>query len=766
MSSKFLSISDTISNPADTTLDMNGNAITGATSLELTSGLISAPGPINIGFETDSVSTTALNIGYQSGKTGQAERCTNLGAFTGTTGQEIYATSVGFEAGQTDQETYAIALGSLAGRTSQGHHSIACGAAAGYNMQGSEAVAVGNLAGEQEQGDRGIALGYQAGHREQGIAAIAIGAFAGEYQMGDNSIVISAQGSALQNSVASSCRIAPLRDDAAAGDGTHVLEYDDTTKEVTKSLVSNFVKNDGNSVIDGELVVTHTAVEDDDHAIEIIHDAAGFADSKALEILYDTGAQAANTEDDVILVSIDDSSAAGGEVAGVVVVATEGAGNVIALEVGATVDPLLHLVGSFATPSVTNLVISWGADIAWGSLSGNPLFPSDNDTIEIHDANTFEEIEFLFDVFSSQSISPTFEYQTVGPVWTSFTPVDGTDGFRANGVIVWNAALVPGQVADGGLYKIRITRTRNNVSTDSEANTIKVAAISEYGWDKNADLSINSLTVAGEETIPVVISRNLGAANNFVIGSGGQGLLADAFGNVLIGDLAGEDVTTGDSNMLIGPNAGNDLTTGNNNVCIGIRAGGAGSVSVLSTGSDNVVIGRDADVNDDTSTNVAIGVNADVSGGSSVSIGESTICSGSQSVALGYQATASGTKSTAIGRVSVATAENSIAIGNSASSTHSHSIAIGVQATTTGNNQFMIGDSTGVSHIKEVVAGGTGDTSLGTSSLKFSNLHLSGSIHFAPPSGATQVASGASAGEVWKTNGHATLPNNVLMIGV
>lgn len=33
-------------------------------------------------------------------------------------------------------------------------------------------------------------------------------------------------------------------------------------------------------------------------------------------------------------------------------------------------------------------------------------------------------------------------------------------------------------------------------------------------------------------------------------------------------------------------------------------------------------------------------------------------------------------------------------------------------------------------------------------------------------SGATQAAAGAAADEVWKTNGHATLPDNVLMIGV
>jgi hypothetical protein len=33
-------------------------------------------------------------------------------------------------------------------------------------------------------------------------------------------------------------------------------------------------------------------------------------------------------------------------------------------------------------------------------------------------------------------------------------------------------------------------------------------------------------------------------------------------------------------------------------------------------------------------------------------------------------------------------------------------------------------------------------------------------------SGATQVAAGAVANEIWKTSGHASLPDNVLLIGV
>jgi len=32
--------------------------------------------------------------------------------------------------------------------------------------------------------------------------------------------------------------------------------------------------------------------------------------------------------------------------------------------------------------------------------------------------------------------------------------------------------------------------------------------------------------------------------------------------------------------------------------------------------------------------------------------------------------------------------------------------------------------------------------------------------------GATQAGAGAGANEIWKTSGHATLPDNVLMIGV
>jgi len=46
------------------------------------------------------------------------------------------------------------------------------------------------------------------------------------------------------------------------------------------------------------------------------------------------------------------------------------------------------------------------------------------------------------------------------------------------------------------------------------------------------------------------------------------------------------------------------------------------------------------------------------------------------------------------------------------------------------------------------------------------NITTTGNLFIGVKSGATQVAAGAAANEVWKTSSHATLPDNVLLIGV
>ena len=48
----------------------------------------------------------------------------------------------------------------------------------------------------------------------------------------------------------------------------------------------------------------------------------------------------------------------------------------------------------------------------------------------------------------------------------------------------------------------------------------------------------------------------------------------------------------------------------------------------------------------------------------------------------------------------------------------------------------------------------------------YSKFNATGNLFLAVKSGATQAAAGAAADEIWKTASHATLPDNVLMIGV
>ena len=59
--------------------------------------------------------------------------------------------------------------------------------------------------------------------------------------------------------------------------------------------------------------------------------------------------------------------------------------------------------------------------------------------------------------------------------------------------------------------------------------------------------------------------------------------------NVFIGNLSGEDITTGTANTGLGENALNNLTTGDVNIAIGANAG-----SVITTGSGNILIGYQA----------------------------------------------------------------------------------------------------------------------------------------------------------------------------
>ena len=102
-------------------------------------------------------------------------------------------------------------------------------------------------------------------------------------------------------------------------------------------------------------------------------------------------------------------------------------------------------------------------------------------------------------------------------------------------------------------------------------------------------------------------SSNTGTGN-FIGGTdAGAALQSGAEYNTLLGNNAGNDVTTGDQNTAIGRDAMSRLTTGSRNVAIGVAAATYfnaddnvaigntalyGNVSTFVTGSSNVAIGR------------------------------------------------------------------------------------------------------------------------------------------------------------------------------
>lgn len=267
--------------------------------------------------------------------------------------------------------------------------------------------------------------------------------------------------------------------------------------------------------------IVHTAAQAEDHALEIDMNAAGFGDTKSLDIDYVTGALAANSESSVVLINIDDTGSTGGEVIGVDVLVTPGLTAVIGMRAGALVKPIEQISGTFGdADSILNKAVDVTANLANGGGGGITIFVADNDTVTVGDAATFFEISWeLTTPSSGAGVAPTWEFSTGSGTWASFTPTDGTNGFRNTGVQAWDVSDVPAwAVGTSGDYLIRITRTRNSLSTTPVAFETQIATVTEYGWDENADVNINNIYTAG--------SSRSGVANDNTLDIGGTSFSA------------------------------------------------------------------------------------------------------------------------------------------------------------------------------------------------------------------------------------------------
>ena len=210
-------------------------------------------GAIGIGSNAQTYSfgdnTNSIAIGYNTGNTSQYANAVAIGNLAGNENQGEESIAIGDNAGATNQSSGAVAIGYFAGNTQQGssisigymaaesnqdNNSVAIGDDAARYDQGSTSVAIGLNAAYNNQGNNAVAIGKQAGFLNQGDYAVALGNFAGPNNQAANSIVINATGSDLENTVANSCVIAPIRN--VTGSTDPYLFYDDTTGEVTYGI--------------------------------------------------------------------------------------------------------------------------------------------------------------------------------------------------------------------------------------------------------------------------------------------------------------------------------------------------------------------------------------------------------------------------------------------------------------------------------------------------------------------------------------------------
>ena len=173
--------------------------------------------------------TSEVAIGAAAGQTNQGTESIAIGDDAGNSDQGNYAVAIGDQAGRVGQGENAVAIGEEAGEIFQGSYTVAIGNDAGKSNQQTLAVAIGAYAGRSTQATKSVAIGNLAGNDTQGASAVAIGASAGQNNQAANSIVINATGVETNNTTASSFVVKPVRN----ASGTHQLEYDPTTGEVT-----------------------------------------------------------------------------------------------------------------------------------------------------------------------------------------------------------------------------------------------------------------------------------------------------------------------------------------------------------------------------------------------------------------------------------------------------------------------------------------------------------------------------------------------------
>ena len=394
----------------------------------------------------------------------------------------------------------------------------------------------------------------------------------------------------------------------------------------------------------GTVDLIHTSTANNDHTLELITDAAGFGDVKSLDIDYITGAISAGEDEAIILINIDETAATGGDVFGLEVLSTEGSAAIYGMKVGAIIGPVHQDSGVFSNPDTgtdNTIATVVAAMIDGTTTTTTAIFESDNEYIIVGASSTFEEIEFILTtVASGGGISPTFGYSISGSnTFTTFSPVDGTNGFKNTGLVAWDASDLTSHTTNDATnsYDILVTRTKNSLSTSPILGFMKTASTTEYVWDKDGNVNVNNLTAAGTVEGAVlteggVAVYNLNELNEWPGSASITTLGADSVGGdeILDADYGDFTFSSGSATLNADVVGGDEILDADYGDFT--FSSGSATLNADVVGGDEIL---DADYGDFTFSSGSATLNADVVGGDEIldaDYGDFTFLSGSATI--------------------------------------------------------------------------------------------------------------------------------------
>lgn len=292
--------------------------------------------------------------------------------------------------------------------------------------------------------------------------------------------------------------------------------------------------------------------------------------------------------------------------------------------------------------------------------------------------------------------------------------------------IIYNTSTSSYEFFDGTSWQ-RLQRQES--LTDADGDT-KIQ-LKEFGggFPDLIDFEINGRTAMTLEESPQgsVRLRLDDGQDNVLIGELAGNSLSSGTGNTYVGEDAGKVTIAGHDNVAIGKNAGSATRNGNKNIAIGTNAGlninnGNNNIAIgddagrnLNGSNDNIAIGKEAGKSTSASSNILIGTQAgmDHLGAANIFIGREAgqgktagLNDGNTNIAIGNRSGVNlsrGSLNTLVGHDAgtlISTGNSNVAIGYAAGAsiqTGQDNVMVGREAgnANTGTNNVFIGKSSG-----------------------------------------------------------------------